>query len=218
MRNLQKLAPLALAIVFAGCRQDMHDQPRFKSLAKSDFYADQRSARPPVEGTVARGQLHDDVYFYTGKMGANPGNYMPFAATAEVVARGRERYNIYCAPCHSQVGDGKGMIVQRGFQAPPTFHQTRLRNAPLGYLFDVITNGFGAMPDYASQIPPRDRWAIVAYIKALQLSQSATVADVPAGQKMPSPELEFRGDPPSGAVQPELHPKSTAEASGEEPK
>jgi mono/diheme cytochrome c family protein len=217
MRNFHKFAPLALAIVLVGCRQDMHDQPRFKSLAKSDFYADQRSARNPVEGTVARGQLHEDVYFYTGKVGANPGNYLPFAATADVVARGRERYNIYCAPCHSQVGDGKGMIVQRGFQAPPTLHQTRLRNAPLGYLFDVITNGFGAMPDYASQIPPRDRWAIVAYIKALQLSQSATAADVPSGQNMPSPELEFRGDPPSGAVQPELHPKGAAGAS-EEPK
>jgi mono/diheme cytochrome c family protein len=217
MRNLQKFAPLALAVILVGCRQDMHDQPRFKSLAKSDFYADQRSARNPVEGTVARGQLHEDVYFYTGKVGANPGNYLPFAATAEVVARGRERYNIYCAPCHSQVGDGRGMIVQRGFQAPPTLHQTRLRNAPLGYLFDVITNGFGAMPDYASQIPPRDRWAIVAYIKALQLSQSATAADVPSGQQMPSPELEFHGDPPSGAVQPELHEKG-APPSSEEPK
>jgi mono/diheme cytochrome c family protein len=217
MRNLQKFALLALAIVFVGCRQDMHDQPRFKSLAKSDFYADQRSARTPVEGTVARGQLHEDVYFYTGKVGANPGNYLPFAATVDVVARGRERYNIYCSPCHSQVGDGKGMIVQRGFQAPPTLHQTRLRNAPLGYLFDVITNGFGAMPDYASQIPPRDRWAIVAYIRALQLSQGATAADVPAGEKMPSPELEFHGEPPSGATQPELYPKAAPEGS-EEPK
>jgi mono/diheme cytochrome c family protein len=217
MRNFQKFAPLALAVVLVGCRQDMHDQPRFKSLAKSDFYADQRSARTPVEGTVARGQLHEDVYFYTGKVGANPGNYLPFAATAEVVQRGRERYNIYCAPCHSQVGDGKGMIVQRGFQAPPTLHQTRLRNAPLGYLFDVITNGFGAMPDYAAQITPRDRWAIVAYIKALQLSQSATAADVPSGQRVPSPELVFHGDPPSGATQPELYPKDAAE-SKEEPR
>lgn len=217
MRNLQRFAPLALAVVLAGCRQDMHDQPRFKSLAKSDFYADQRSARNPVDGTVARGQLHEDVYFYTGKVGANPGNYLPFAATADLVQRGRERYNIYCAPCHSQVGDGQGMIVKRGFQAPPTLHQTRLRNAPLGYLFDVITNGFGAMPDYASQIPPRDRWAIVAYIKALQLSQAAAAGDVPSGQKMPSPELEFHGDPPSGAVQPELYPKGAPQTS-EEPK
>jgi mono/diheme cytochrome c family protein len=217
MRTFQKLVPLALAVVFAGCRQDMHDQPRFKSLAKSDFYADQRSARTPVEGTVARGQLHEDVYFYAGKIGANPGDYMPFPVNADVMRRGRERYNIYCAPCHSQVGDGKGMIVQRGFQSPPSFHIPRLRKAPLGYVFDVITNGFGAMPDYASQIPASDRWAIVAYIRALQLSQSATAADVPAGQKVPSPELEFHGEPPSGATQPELYPEG-APRSSEEPK
>ena len=108
----------------AGCRQDMHDQPRFKPLSKSDFYADQRSARNPVEGTVARGQLREDLYFYTGKMGANPGDYMPFPVTSEVMQRGRERYNIYCAPCHSQLGDGKGMIVQRGFQPPPSYQVT----------------------------------------------------------------------------------------------
>lgn len=185
MRTLRKFTLVAVAAVFvlAGCRQDMHDQPRFKPLAKSDFYADQRSSRNPVEGTVARGQLHDDAYFYTGKIGANPGDYMPFPVTAEVMHRGRERYNIYCAPCHSQLGDGKGMIVQRGFQPPPSYHAERLRKAPLGYFFDVMTNGFGAMPDYASQIPPRDRWSIVAYIRALQLSQDATKADVPSGQK-----------------------------------
>jgi mono/diheme cytochrome c family protein len=219
MRNFRKLAPFALLtlIVLAGCRQDMHDQPRFKSLAKSDFYADQRSARPPVEGTVARGQLHEDVYFYTGKIGSNPGDYMPFPVSAEVMQRGRERYNIYCAPCHSQVGDGKGMIVQRGLQPPPSYHIERLRKAPLGYFFDVMTNGFGAMPDYASQLTARDRWCIVAYIRALQLSQSATAADIPSGQKVPSPELEFRGDPPSGATQPELYPKARPDTS-EEPK
>lgn len=219
MGNLAKFAPVALLAVvgLAGCRQDMHDQPRFKSLARSDFYADQRSARTPVEGTVARGQLHEDVYFYTGKIGANPGDYMPFPVTADVVQLGRERYNIYCAPCHSQLGDGKGMVVQRGFQPPPSYHIERLRKAPLGYFFDVMTNGFGAMPDYASQIPPRDRWCIVAYIRALQLSQSATAADVPAGQTVPSPELEFRGEPPSGATQPELYPKAAPESS-EEPK
>jgi mono/diheme cytochrome c family protein len=215
MRNLGKLAPLALLtlVALAGCRQDMHDQPRFKSLAKSDFFADQRSARPPVDGTVARGQLHEDVYFYTGKIGNNPGDYMPFPVNAEVMQRGRERYNIYCAPCHSQVGDGKGMIVQRGFQPPSSYHIERLRKAPLGYFFDVMTNGFGAMPDYASQLSARERWCIVAYIRALQLSQAATTADVASGQKLPSPELEFRGDPPSGATQPELYPKSRPESS-----
>ena len=117
--------------------------------SKSDFYTDLRSARPPVEGTVARGQLHEDAYLYTGKMGNNPGDYMPFPVTAEVLARGQQRYNIYCAPCHSRVGDGNGVIPSRGFpRKPPSYHIERLRKAPLGYFFDVITNGFGAMPDY----------------------------------------------------------------------
>jgi len=172
---------LATMLVLAGCRQDMHDQPRFKPLAESDFYTDLRSARPPVEGTVARGQLHEDAYFYTGKLGDNPGDYMPFPVTEDILARGQQRYNIYCAPCHSRVGDGNGVIPSRGFpRRPPSYHTDRLRKAPLGYLFDVTTNGFGSMPDYASQIAPRDRWTIVAYIRALQLSQGASAADVPA--------------------------------------
>jgi mono/diheme cytochrome c family protein len=187
-------------LVLAGCRQDMHDQPRFKPLAESDFYADLRASRTPVEGTVARGQLHEDAYFYTGKIGANPGNYMPaeVPVNADTLARGRERFNIYCAPCHSRVGDGNGMIVQRGYRHPPTYHQDRLRQAPLGYFFDVMTNGFGAMPDYASQIPPRDRWCIVAYIRALQLSQAAGAAEV-AGQQVPSAAPAFE-EPGSGAT------------------
>ena len=198
---------LFLMLLFlAGCRQDMHDQPRFKPLARSDFYADLRSARPPVEGAVARGQLHEDTYFYTGKFGNNPGDYMPFPVTMDVLSRGRERFNIYCAPCHSRVGDGNGMIVQRGFRAPPSYHTERLRKAPLGYFFDVMTNGFGAMPEYASQVPARDRWCIVAYIRALQLSQGATMSDVPQGEKVPSVPPVFRGDPGSGATLPELQP------------
>jgi len=195
----------------------MQDQPRFKPLAKSDFYTDLRSARPPVEGTVARGQLHEDSYLYTGKLGNNPGDYLPFPVTSDVLARGRERFNIYCAPCHSRTGDGNGMIVQRGFRAPPSYHTERLRKAPLGYFFDVMTNGFGAMPDYASQIPPRDRWCIVAYIRALQLSQEATMSDVPTGQRVPSEAPVFRGDPGSGATLPELQSGSNGEK-GEEPK
>jgi mono/diheme cytochrome c family protein len=193
---------LAALLILAGCRQDMHDQPRFKPFAESDFYTDLRSARPPVEGTVARGQLHEDSYFYTGKIGNNPGDYMPFPVTEEVLARGQQRYNIYCAPCHSRVGDGNGVIPARGFpRKPPSYHSDRLRKAPLGYLFDIETNGFGAMPDYASQIPPRDRWAIVAYIRALQLSQDATTADVPAGQPVPSQPPQFQ-EPGSGATLP----------------
>lgn len=198
---------LAAAVSLAGCRQDMHDQPRFKPLQESNFFADRRSARTPVEGTVARGQLHADTYFYTGKIGANPGDYMPFPVTEEVLARGQERFNIYCAPCHSRLGDGNGMVVQRGYRHPPTYHQDRLRQAPLGYFFDVMTNGFGAMPEYAAQIPPRDRWCIVAYIRALQLSQEATSADVPSGQQVPSPPLRF-GQPGNGATPPIILPES----------
>jgi len=194
--------------LLTACRQDMHDQPRFKPLAQSDFFTDLRSARMPVDGTVARGQLREDAYFYTGKLGANPGDFMPFSITYDALARGRERFNIYCTPCHSRTGDGNGMIVQRGFRPPPSFHTERLRKAPLGYFFDVMTNGFGAMPDYASQIPPRDRWCIVAYIRALQLSQGATASDLPAGQQVPSVPPEFRGDPGSGATLPEIEPRS----------
>lgn len=219
MMSLRKISPLGLLAVLAlaGCRQDMQDQPRFKPLAKSDFYADLRSARPPVEGTVARGQLHDDPYFYTGKVGNNPGDYLPFAVTEDVLVRGRERFNIYCTPCHSRLGDGNGMIVQRGFRRPPSYHTERLRKAPLGYFFDVMTNGFGAMPEYASQIPPRDRWCIVAYIRALQLSQNATMAEVPSGQNVPSALPVFRGESESGATLPELAPSAGA-AAGEPPK
>jgi hypothetical protein len=208
---------LLATLILAGCRQDMHDQPRFKPLAESDFYADLRSARPPVDGTVARGQLHEDSYLYTGKIGNNPGDYMPFPVTEDVLARGRERFNIYCSPCHSRLGDGNGMIVQRGFRTPPSYHTERLRKAPLGYFFDVMTNGFGAMPEYASQIPPRDRWTIVAYIRALQLSQEAAMSDVPPGQKVPSEPPVFRGDPGSGATLPELQSASPDEK-GEQPK
>ena len=175
-------------LALAGCRLDMHVQPRFNPLAKSDFFADERSARPLVPGTIARGDLRQDTYFYTGKIGDTPGDFMPFPVTEGVLARGRERFNIYCSPCHSQLGDGNGMIPQRGFRRPPSYHIERLRKAPLGYFFDVMTNGFGAMPDYSSQIQPPDRWAIVAYIRALQLSQNATRAELPPGQQPPLQE------------------------------
>ena len=184
MLRLLKTAALMLdsLLLLAGCRLDMHVQPRLNPLAKSDFFSDQRSARPLVPGTVARGDLRQDTYFYTGKIGDTPGDFMPFPVTADALARGRERFDIYCAPCHSRLGDGEGMIVRRGFRRPPSFHIERLRKAPLGYFFDVMTNGFGAMPDYSSQIEPADRWAIVAYVRALQLSQNATPAELPPGQ------------------------------------
>ena len=219
MARLRKFSWLGLLAVLAlvGCRQDMQDQPRFKPLAMSDFYTDLRSARPPVEGTVARGELHEDAYFYSGKVGNNPGDYMPFPVTKDVLARGEQRFNIYCAPCHSRLGDGNGMIVQRGFKQPPSYHIERLEKAPLGYFFDVMTNGFGAMPAYAAQIPERDRWAIVAYIRALQLSQHATAADVPAGQKVPSETPTFRDISGSGATEPEMMTQPQT-GEGEQPK
>jgi len=195
-----------------GCRIDMHVQPRQNPLSRSDFFSDQRSERPPVYGTVARGQLHEDSYFYTGKVGNNPGDAMPFPVTKEVLERGQERFNIFCAPCHSRVGDGNGFVPSRGFsKMPPSFHIARLQKAPLGYFYDVITEGFGIMPDYASQIPPQDRWDIVAYVRALQLSQNATTADVPPGQAIPSEPLRFR-EPGTGASLPTVAPDTNSNA------
>jgi len=206
-------ALLMLVAATSACRLDMHVQPRQNPLSRSDFYADQRSARPPVEGTVARGDLRADTYFYTGKIGNNPGDVMPFPVTKEVLERGRERYDIFCAPCHSRVGDGNGFVPSRGFaRRPPSYHIARLQKAPLGYFYDVMTNGFGIMPEYASQISPEDRWKIVAYIRALQLSQNATANDVPAGQKIPSEPPKFR-EPGSGATLPILAPEKSEKES-----
>jgi hypothetical protein len=164
----------------------MHDQPKFIPQRGTDFYADGRSARPQVENTVARGQLHEDVYFYTGLQDGKEGNVMPFPVTMQVLERGQERFNIYCTPCHSRVGNGAGMIVQRGYRPAGNFHTPRLMAAPLGHFFTVMTHGYGAMPDYAAQVTPQDRWAIVAYIKALQLSQSAKTSDAVPGEPIES--------------------------------
>jgi mono/diheme cytochrome c family protein len=167
----------------SACRQDMHDQPKYVPLRESTFFADSRSARAPVPGTVARGQLHEDALLYTGKIDGTDATVFPFAVDATVMSRGRERYDIYCSPCHGRTGAGDGMVVRRGYRAPPSFHADRLRLAPVGHFFDVITTGFGAMPDYAAQIKAEDRWAIAAYIRALQLSEHATVTDVPPDQR-----------------------------------
>jgi mono/diheme cytochrome c family protein len=161
----------------------MHDQPKYVPLRESTFFSDARSARPVIPGTVARGQLRDDTLLYTGKVNNADATVFPFAIDDRVMARGRERFDIYCAPCHARTGTGDGMIVQRGYRRPPSLHLDRLREAPVGHFFDVITNGFGAMPDYATQIRAEDRWAIIAYIRALQLSAHATVADVPAAER-----------------------------------
>ncbi len=168
----------------------MQNQPKFVPLRSSEFYSDRRSARYPVPGTIPqladqqvdREQLDPASYYLTGKHGNAYGNELPVevGALPGVLARGQQRYNIYCTPCHSRVGDGDGMIVQRGYKRPPSFHEARLKDAPLGHFYDVISNGFGGMPDYAAQVKPADRWAIVAYIRALQLSQSAAESDVAA--------------------------------------
>jgi hypothetical protein len=167
----------------AACRQDMHDQPRYEPLEASTFFADGRSARPPVPGTVARGQLQADEHFYSGQSAGVLVDTLPFPVTRKVLERGRERYNIYCSPCHDRIGNGQGMVVRRGFRRPSSFHIPRLHEAPVGYFFDVMTRGFGAMTDYAAQISARDRWAIVAYLRALQLSQRVMLAEVPVEER-----------------------------------
>jgi len=167
----------------AGCRSDMQVQPRYDPLAPSTFFEDGRSVRPEVPDTVARGHLRIDQHFYTGKVDGVPVETFPFPITRQVLERGQDRYNIYCTPCHDFTGSGRGMIVQRGFPPPPSYHIDRLRQAPVGHFFDVITNGYGGMYSYAARIPPADRWAIVAYIRALQMSQHATLAVVPPEER-----------------------------------
>jgi mono/diheme cytochrome c family protein len=176
-------AVVLTALATTACRQDMHDAPRYEALEQSTFFTDGRSSRMPVANTVARGQLREDEHLYTGKVGGQPATEFPMPVTAAVMARGQERFNVFCSPCHDRTGSGNGMIVQRGFRRPPSYHEERLRNAPVGYFFDVMTNGFGAMQDYAAQVPVADRWAITAYIRALQLSHAATIDDVPADRR-----------------------------------
>jgi mono/diheme cytochrome c family protein len=187
----------------AGCRQDMHDAPRYEPLEASTFFADGRSARSPVVNTVARGTLREDEHLYQGTIDGQLTDLFPMPVTAALMARGRERYNIYCTPCHGRTGQGNGMIVQRGFRAPPSFHEERLRNAPAGYYVNVETNGFGAMSDYAAQVPVADRWAIAAYIRALQFSQRATIDDVPADRRPELDQVPALPAPPNAPAAPE---------------
>ncbi|MEO7270717.1 MAG: cytochrome c [Vicinamibacterales bacterium] len=175
------LLAIAGAALLTACRQDMHNQPKYRGLRASSFFADGSSARPLIEGTVARGTLQTDEAFFTGKNGTTMVSELPFPVDAAVLDRGEERFNIYCTPCHGRTGAGDGIVVQRGYRQPPSFHIDRLKTVEIGHYFDVMTNGFGAMPDYRSQVTPRDRWNIAAYIRALQLSQHATTADVPGG-------------------------------------
>ena len=177
------LAIGALLFGAAACRQDMHDQPKYQPMEHSSFFEDQRAARPLLPGTVARGHLDEDEAFFTGKAGDKLVETVPLPVTRELLLRGRERFDIYCSPCHDRVGTGRGMIVQRGFKRPPSFHDDRLREVPDGYIFQVISNGFAAMPSYAVQVPPHDRWAIIAYIRALQYSQHASFSDLPPQER-----------------------------------
>ncbi len=182
--NLTFGAVLIALAAGVGCRQDMQDQPKYIPLRPSDFFGDGRSERNVIEVTVARGHLDDDTAYYTGR--GPDGKFVdefPFAVTKDVVERGQDRFNIYCAPCHDRLGNGNGKIVRRGYRHPPSYHIDRLRQVPHGYIYDVITSGFGAMPDYSAQIQPRDRWAIVAYVRALQLAHNGKIDDVPADKR-----------------------------------
>ena len=186
MKNKSSLLALialgASLLSLSGCeytlRQDMANQPRQNPLSPSDFFPDGRSARQPIENTVARGAIENDPLFIM-----KDSNAFPLPLTEELLERGQQRYGIFCTPCHGLQGDGLGMVAMRGMKHPPTYHQDRLRQVPNGYIYDVITNGFGAMYGYSAQIPPRDRWAIIAYVRALQLSRNAHVNDLPPDLK-----------------------------------
>jgi mono/diheme cytochrome c family protein len=179
--HIRLLGTMAALAALAGCQQQMAIQPRYQPLSASDYFADGQSARQPVDGTLAQGRAELDPLYV-----AKDATTFPVPLTADLVARGQQRYNIFCTPCHGLTGDGNGFVTTRGYRRPPTLHSDRLRAAPVGHFFDVITNGFGAMYDYSAQIPPRDRWAIIAYIRALQLSQH-----VPAGQLTPDQRAEL---------------------------
>jgi len=190
MRLHQTIPGLLALLALTGCsRLDMQDQPKYKPQRPSDFFADGRSGRPEVEGTIARGSLDEDTALYAGKdEKGNDVEAFPIPVDKALILRGQQRFEIYCAPCHGRIGNGLGMIVRRGFKQPPSYHIDRLRNAPVGHYFDVITNGYGAMLNYAAQVQVRDRWAIIAYIRALQYSENANVNDLPqeARAKLPA--------------------------------
>jgi mono/diheme cytochrome c family protein len=191
----------ALLLALTACRNDMHDQPRYKPLAASDFFSDHRSARPLVEDTVARGHLRLDDARYTGKIDGNDIDQFPIPIAKADIERGQNRFNVYCTPCHGRLGDGNGMVVLRGYRQAASYHTEKLVKAPVGHYFDVITNGFGAMPSYASRVTPDDRWRVIAYIRALQLSESAKIGDVPADKRQDLPvEPPPRGVAPAGAA------------------
>jgi mono/diheme cytochrome c family protein len=181
---------LLVCLVLCGCRRGMVHQPRVNPLSENNFFDNASGARPLPAHTVARGQLEEDDTFYTGLTNGHLVAVLPVAVTRELLARGRERFEIYCAVCHGRTGEGNGIVVQRGFPRPPSFHEQRLREAPAGHFFDVIRNGYGVMYSYAARVEPKDRWAIVAYIRALQLSRRATPEDLPSGERAKLGALE----------------------------
>jgi mono/diheme cytochrome c family protein len=174
---------LHFAFLLTACRQKMASQPRYDPLEPSDFFADGMASRPRIPGTVARGEANVDPILSTGKINGQDIDGFPMQVTAAMLERGHERFDIFCSECHGRLGDGNGMIPSRGYRHPPSFHTATLRTAKTGHFFDVMTNGFGAMPPYANQVPVNDRWAIVAYIRTLQVSQNATINDVPPDEQ-----------------------------------
>jgi len=177
---------VSLIALLAGCRRDMQDQPKLRPYRGTKFFGDERSARPLVAGTVARGQLQEESLLAAAKSGPAFAEALPMPVDEALLRRGQERYTIYCSPCHGRLGRGDGMVVRRGYRPPSSFHVDRLRAQPAGYFFDAISHGFGAMPDYAAQIPAADRWAIAAYVRALQLSQN-----VPASELTPEARAQL---------------------------
>ncbi|HEX4757333.1 MAG TPA: cytochrome c [Terracidiphilus sp.] len=211
------LTGFSALLLVAGCRQDMQDQPRMVPQRGSDVFADHRGARPQVLNTIARGQLHEDSYFYTGVVkGANgyreEQNLMPFPVTMQVLKRGQERFNIYCTPCHSRVGNGLGEIVQRGYKPAANLHDQVRTSQPISHYFYVMTHGYGAMPDYSAQLAPADRWAVAAYIRALQLSEAATPQDVPSGAQVQDLKSIAAGEGHPEYAQPWALPATGAQA------
>jgi mono/diheme cytochrome c family protein len=194
------LTSAAAAIALFGCRQDMHDQRKVEPLEESKFFGDGRGSRDPVPNTIARGRLKTDRHLFYGREEVDPPldgpddgtagelvDTFPFPVTKDVLLRGRERFDVFCSPCHARTGNGDGMIVRRGFLRPPSLHDAKVREARVGHLYDVIRRGLGVMPGYERQIPVNDRWAIVAYLRALQLHKNATVDDVPAADRAKLP-------------------------------
>ena len=219
MRNSILIAACSLSLVaLTACRDDMHNQPRYKPLAASEFFTDHRSARPEVEGTIARGQLRIDEARYTGKIAGEDINEFPIPITKADIERGQARFNVYCTPCHGRLGDGNGMVVMRGFRQPPSYYSQRLMDAPVGHFYDVVSNGFGSMASYASRVTSDDRWRIIAYIRALQFSESAKLSDVPADQRQNLPvEAPLRNSGQPGDINgaaPALPPAAPANPGG----